>query len=80
MKTKTFSQLDATQRAAAIKRVDAILIKMARESGRMCMDSTEQVATGAVYTMTNRGWIWGITFADSVRWATEEYPKKGIRL
>lgn len=67
MKTLPFVGLTDSQKSYASKRVSDVLVKMARESGRICAEDSKEVASRATYTMTRSGWIWGIVLPRDTR-------------
>ena len=68
MKTLPFIGLSASQKIIARRRVGDVLVKIARESGKVCLDSGDDVTARSTYTMTNRGWIWGIVLPENLNW------------
>ena len=72
MKTIPFVGLNSSQKRHAERRVSEVLVKMARESGRVCVEDSKSVAERAAYSMTRGGWIWGFTLPEDVRWAVTE--------
>ena len=71
MKTLPFVGLTDAQKILARRRVGDVLVKIARESGKVCLDSGDDVTARSTYTMTNRGWIWGIVLPENLQWATK---------
>lgn len=67
MKTKTFNQLDGCTQAAARQRVCGVLDKMARESGRICVETAAEVARRARFSVNKHGHIWGIELPQDAR-------------
>lgn len=71
MKTLPYVDLTYSQKSYASKRVSDVLVKMARESGRICAEDSKEVASRATYTMTRSGWIWGIVLPENLQWLTK---------
>ena len=67
MKTLPYIGLTDSQKGYARKRVADVLVKMARETGRICAEDSKEVASRATYTMTRGGWIWGIVLPQDTR-------------
>jgi len=67
MKTLQFSQLDGCTQAAARQRVCGVLDKMARESGRVCVETAAEVARRARFSVNKQGYIWGIELPADAR-------------
>lgn len=67
MKTMTFQQLDGCTQAAARLRVCGVLDKMARESGRVCVETAAEVARRAKFSVNREGHIWGIELPQDTR-------------
>jgi len=72
MKTIPFISLNSSQKRHAERRVSEVLVKIARESGRVCVEDSKTVAGRAGYSVTRSGYIWGFTLPDDVRWAISE--------
>jgi hypothetical protein len=68
MKTLPFIGLTASQKILARRRVGDVLVKMARESGKVCLDSGDDVTARSTYSMTRSGWIWGIVLPENLNW------------
>ena len=68
MKTLPFVGLTDSQKILARRRVGDVLVKIARESGRVCLDSGDDVTERSTYTMTRSGWIWGIVLPENLNW------------
>lgn len=68
MKSVTFAQLDGCTQAAARQRVCGVLDKMARESGRICVETAAEVARRARFSLNKHGHIWGIELPRDARW------------
>ena len=75
MKTLPYIGLTDSQKSYARKRVADVLVKMARDSGRICAEDSKEVASRATYTMTRSGWIWGIVLPENLQWLNQ--IKKG---
>lgn len=68
MKTLPFVGLTDSQKILARRRVADVLTKIARESGRVCIDSGDDVMARSTYSMTRSGWIWGIVLPENLNW------------
>ena len=68
MRSATYTDLDASAKSIARQRISGVLDKMARESGRICVESSSEVASRASYTITRHGYIWGLMLPGDVRW------------
>ena len=68
MRSATYTDLDAHAKSLARQRIGGVLDKMARESGRICVETAADVASRASYTITRHGFIWGLSLPEDVRW------------
>ena len=68
MKLMTYHQLDGCTKAAARQRVCGVLDKMARESGRICVETAAEVARRARFSVNKQGHIWGIELPADARY------------
>jgi hypothetical protein len=66
MKTVPYQSLDNCLRAAARQRVSNCLDIMAR-AGRVCVESSVEVARRANFQVTSKGGIWGVILPNDMR-------------
>lgn len=67
MKTVPYQSLDNCLQAAARQRVSNCLDIMARYSGRVCVESSVEVARRARFEVTSKGGIWGVVLPSDLR-------------
>ena len=60
MRTKTWKQLPEGLRSEAVNRVDAMLVRIARERGEVCAEASREIAQRAEYALTKSGGRTGI--------------------
>ena len=62
-----FQNLTEAQRVEARNRIANVLDQMARDTGKVCMNTSDEVAPKCKYRMS-RGHIWGIEFPKDLVW------------
>lgn len=62
-----FHQLTEAQRVEARNRIANVMDQTARDTGKVCMDTSDEIAPRCRYKMS-KGHIWGIELPTDLTW------------